>query len=693
MYRPKQLIIKNIISHTQTTYVFREGEAVVVVGSNLDDSSQRGNGSGKSALIESVALAFTGTSIRDVKVKELITNNADSGEIELLLYNTRSNQQLTIFRKLYAGSKSAECKIWMGKDEIKLPDINSYNKWIFDEIGLSKEDFFKFFLITSDNYEPFLKVGDLKKKEIINRFSGAETIDSVFPFIKIDSEDIELRKVDLIKQKITSQTRAQTFAEQVIEFEIQLSDEYKKPLLDAKDKELNDLVSELTKAIEIGRDQLRDKLDSAKQLVEKFQYDAQLMVINDRIEHNDEEKLLIQSIVDQLQKQHSDVKGTFDKDIATIDKDERSLKEQLQQIKVELKEYEDFESEVSKKLADSIECPKCAHKFSLRDKEFNVDEAQAVLPDILDDIRNSKEKVETINKDIQQIAARRQDVNDRILNLQQSLNKDIDSHNSKLRTLSEEQVAATREKTAVMTKYNVLQDSVKKAQQEIEDLDRDVELKYKQCELLEKEILSLKDNSDVIKKIEEFNNKIQDEFKVEVKLDQEIDKLEKQLQSTKAWEVNFKNFKSFVANQSIKNISDYTNLFLQNMGTNLAINIDGYKVLSNGKVKEQITTTVLRDGFEAGSYGKFSGGERGRIDICVILAIQELINLNCKSGGLDLTICDEILDQVDGLGLESIINSLQSLGKTVMIVSQNEINALKEYTVTVQKQNRISTIL
>jgi hypothetical protein len=37
--------------------------------------------------------------------------------------------------------------------------------------------------------------------------------------------------------------------------------------------------------------------------------------------------------------------------------------------------------------------------------------------------------------------------------------------------------------------------------------------------------------------------------------------------------------------------------------------------------------------------------------------------------------------------------SLQTLGKTIMLVSQNDINTLQEYTLTIQKKNKISRII
>lgn len=691
MYKPKSLVIKGIISHINSSYTFRQGEAVVVVGSNLDDASQRGNGSGKSALIEAMALAFTGSSIRDVKTKELITNGSDNGEVELVLENTRTNKDLKIWRKIHAGTKAGECKIWLGKEEIKLPDILTYNKWIFDEIGLSKEDFFKFFLITSDNYEPFLNVGDTKKKEIINRFSGAETVDIVFPLIKEDVDRIELQKQDLEKQKITSQVKAQTLAQQVLDLEQDSSPEAKAPLIAEKRQKHNSLYIEVTNDSEIGRDQLQDEVDGAKKVVEDFAYEKQLEDIEEQLNSLKENKVTKEGEINQLKLQHSQVKDSFDSVVALIKKDETSINFNIQEQKKIIKDYEEFESELNKKLADSIECPKCSHKFSLRDKEFNVEEAQMALPDVVMQITLSKEQIEELDKQLQDIAVRKQKVNSDILAQQETIKIELQSKNQELLTIDNSISQLVRSKNSLKEKYEVLQRAVRQAEQDLSQLESGIELKHKQLELLEKEIALLEDDKETENKIQQINQKIEAELKVEEKLNNQLENIEKQIQATKAWEVNFKNFKSHVANQSIKNITDYTNLFLQSMGTNLSINIDGYKVLSSGKIKEQITTSVLRDGFDAGSYGKFSGGERGRIDIAVILAVQELINLNCKNG-LDLLILDEILDQIDTLGLEMIVKSLQNLGKTVMMVSQNQINALDDWTILVEKKSGCSAI-
>lgn len=696
MYRPKSLKITNIISHRESTYIFRKGEAVIIIGDNLDNPMQRGNGSGKSAFIESLALAFTGTSIRDVRTKELITNDQDSGEVDLLLENTATNKDLRIWRKFYSNTKSAECRIWIGEgenSEIKKSDINEYNKFIFEEIGLSKEDFFNFFLITSDNYNPFLKVSDTKKKEIINRFSGADNIDGVFPFIKTDIDALEADKTQLGKDQASWSAKAEVYAGQLTEIENKLDPEEIEELRSKKRVEIEEFKIDKN-AGEFTFQEKETELNAAKKAVEDYNFEPIIKAIDEKIAKEKATALPRTEKRTILTQKRAAVKDQFKDRIEEVQKLEKETATQLKEAEDSLKEFEAFESEVSKKLEDVIECPRCQHKFSLRDKEFNVAEAKELLPGIVEDIALLKTQIiELKNTRDKTIPQQKQQINTDVLKAQEDLNKQIlaiDEESSKSQTLINTYLA---DKTKSTQAQQALLKKVSDLQPTFDSAKRTVEQNEIKLQTLTEELNNI-GKDDFKAEIDELLKKTEEAIREEDKVKLALEKKEKQIEATKAWETNFKNFKSHVANQSIKNVADYTNLFLQSMGTDLAINIEGYKLLSTGKMKEKIDTSVLRGGFDAGSYGKFSGGERGRVDLCCILALQELINLNCPIGrGLSLLVIDEILDQVDSMGLESIVDSLQSLGKTVCIVSQNEINALKEHTVIMRKENGVTTII
>ena len=128
------------------------------------------------------------------------------------------------------------------------------------------------------------------------------------------------------------------------------------------------------------------------------------------------------------------------------------------------------------------------------------------------------------------------------------------------------------------------------------------------------------------------------------------------------------------------------------MNTNLGLRLDGFKQNQDGSIRKKITPTILRDGMVegSGSYKKYSGGERCRIDIAPTLACRHLINLASPSGGIDLFMIDEITEGVDSLGIENLAQAINKLGITSMIISHVSHKKVYPNIITVQKVNGVS---
>jgi DNA repair exonuclease SbcCD ATPase subunit len=791
MYKLESLDIKRILSFKDQHFEFRNGKAVLIIGRNLTNPSQKGNGSGKSSFIESVAIAFTGTSIRDVKTKELVHRGESDGEVTITLFNPVHNKRFKIWRKIYTGSKSAEYKSWINDIEQsdRYSDFNTFNDFVWLTLGISKEDFFSFYLLTGD-YKPFLLAGDTLKKAIINRFSGADKVDLALPYIEIDSETIKEQVTVIEKELLQNQTRQEVLTEQLVAEEEKVSDEKINEQVTAKQREIAEL--QLDIAVDYAIQEAKETLEAKKFEIENFEFskDAQLHSFNLTIDiaeaqltvfdDGTDEKL--QPFKDELEiselevesfeftkdyhaefysirteksefdikiseKKHElpKVKDQFLGEIGAIQNEEIELKDGLVVAEEELEANEKFESEVTKQLHDSITCPKCSHVFNLKDKTFNAEEAKVKLPEVRTTILEYKELISQlknfINVDIQ---AKKEAVNKKVQEAGESIRSEIGALNEKLITLGADELKLKQEQQVELENKRVFEDAVFAAKRNLKNKETEIaddrkslvnkvtnaktDLKNKEQELanqlqslqnqLRKAELYLKQQEEekaaIQVKIENLQKSIieiqnQEPDKVKLKsLEDQIGKLliaeeeikerleakRKEKERVDAWEINFKNFKSHLANKSIKNIQDYTNLFLNGMGSDISISIDGYRTLASKKLKEAITTTVLRDGFEEGSYGSFSGGERGRIDVSNVLGMQELINNTSPTGGMDFLLIDECLDQVEPFGLESIINSLQPLGKTVMIITQQtEINMPAEHTLVIQKVNKVSSIL
>ena len=99
--------------------------------------------------------------------------------------------------------------------------------------------------------------------------------------------------------------------------------------------------------------------------------------------------------------------------------------------------------------------------------------------------------------------------------------------------------------------------------------------------------------------------------------------------------------------------------------------INPFSILKSGEVREKIDCFVSDNGIDAKNFLAYSGGERQRITLAGILAIQKLINLSSNGRGLNLLLLDESLGNIDSRGTMEIVKILERLGITVMLITQN----------------------
>ena len=205
MWKLNDIHAENICSFSNLHYVLNQGVATLVFGNNLDNDSQRSNGSGKSALIECIAIGITGAPLRKVKNEEIINDAADECSIHLQFFNDTSDEVFTILRRiLRKGGTIVECQIERGgrmvtTDEAVCPSVDAYNRYILEKLGITKDELYNNFLLSRHKYQDFLSSSDKDKKEIINRFSNASLVDVAIEKILEDKKPVEeaLHKAEL----------------------------------------------------------------------------------------------------------------------------------------------------------------------------------------------------------------------------------------------------------------------------------------------------------------------------------------------------------------------------------------------------------------------------------------------------------------------------------------------------------------
>lgn len=520
--------------------------------------------------------------------------------------------------------------------------------------------------------------GGSEVKVFIN---GSEVVQSsVNEYNKYILDLLDISKEDLMNYFVVSKEKYQSFLLSTDSKKKEIISRFSNSnLIDGVDKiiekdvkeyddaitELNNLTSKLDGQIEVYNEQINNQQNKTefennkKQQIDKIsvQIDALLKEnnIND-ISINKKEKAL-----ESAKKAEQEINTEdFDKKLKNVEEREDELIKLGNEIKSTVQSYENTISEINKNLAGSVECPKCKHEFITTDPDFDVIEFRNLLPELENSLIEEKNKLENSRNEYKTIDTQKKDIKKQIQELKDK------KHELKL--------------------------SVKTLENEISNLEKNNQNNLSTINRLEKQILSIQEltfKSDT-KEVKDKIKKLSSEKEQILEQVSELEVLKSQLVE---WVYNFKKFKTHLTNKSIRSIEAFTNLYLTKIKTNLNVKLDGYKLLADGKtIRENITVEIMRNGLVEGPIEKFSGGEKVRIDICNILALQKLINLNSKSGGLDLLLLDEIIESVDSAGVNEILKQLNSINQTIAIITHANNVRNYENIIVVTKQNGNSKI-
>lgn len=223
MWNIQHIYAENICSFKKLEYAVKQGVATLIFGENLDDTNQQRNGSGKSALIESISLALTGDYLRDIKsTEELINDASDSLVVELQLKNDYDGRTMVIRRTMFrkeAQKVSVEQFDTDGNPtnvkNTTQPTVNDYNKFILGEIGLSKDNIYSNFILSRNHYVSFLSAKDKDKKELINRFSNGVMVDESIAALEEDMQPIVGKMSIQHDDVVRYEARIETINEQI----------------------------------------------------------------------------------------------------------------------------------------------------------------------------------------------------------------------------------------------------------------------------------------------------------------------------------------------------------------------------------------------------------------------------------------------------------------------------------------------
>ncbi len=387
-------------------------------------------------------------------------------------------------------------------------------------------------------------------------------------------------------------------------------------------------------------------------------------------------------------------------------------------------------SSLQSKKNQLIECPKCGLKHLINDNDQNIEtkliEQIADLEEKLNQLEIDHEneilKINELKQSENLIYGEKMAVIDlEYSRSKETLNKDIDSLNEtknvtldgfyKLKKETSDilellkndfKILIENEKKEYLMKINLIDEKINNKKRKIDQYDFDISQLEKEIQLLKnngqklKIDIDAKENSIVEKsKIIESNIKSVNETINKINLDlleinRERDNLLVHQSTAQLWVNKFNEFKGWLCRRMLDTLSSLISDRLSRAGSDLSIKFEGFRILSNGSLKDEVSLTIFRDGLPIGQYETLSSGEKARVDLATLLAMLDLSTSG--SNGLHLIALDEVLDSVDLPGTRGLVEMLSKTNYQVLMISQHELEGTTSKIFKAVKKNKITTI-
>ena len=438
MWKLGNIYAENLCAFKELDYTLEQGVTTLVFGNNLDNDSQKSNGSGKSALIETIAIGIGGTPLRKIKNEEIINDAADECFIRLEFLNDSSTEVFVIERKISRKSASVvKCSIIrdgrpVETDEAVRSSVSEYDKYILEKLGINKDELYNNFVLSKHKFQDFLSCSDKDKKEIINRFSNGILVDKAIEKLEEDMVPLQNElneanlnvanidgRVSMLQEQIEAEENAK---EERAKTKLQKIEE-KESLIVSKRAEIRKYNEDID-SINAALDHL-DNVDGNLQTIEEndkiapneaveriaalfkeasisglsdwkqniAEKEQSILSLEKKLEENDASVLVVESQLNGLKEDYDTLSEDYkkfsskypgrlkeyDDTIALQQQEIVSLTESVRQNTRDKRSLNIAIEELKTKLAGTIKCPKCSHEFLLSDKDFNVEEAEKEL--------------------------------------------------------------------------------------------------------------------------------------------------------------------------------------------------------------------------------------------------------------------------------------------------------------------------
>ena len=659
----KILSLKNFRKFKNSTIEFPDG-VTGIVGLN---------GVGKSTIFEAIAWVFYGsvaarTSVDQIKRVDALSSDPCRVELEFIF----ENDNYRIVREMIGKNLTASATVTVN-GKIAATSAEVVSKYIQKKLGMDFKSFFTSIFAKQKELNALSSMIASERRPLILRMLGIDSLDEVIKEIKSDKRNkdslIEKLKQDLVDE--TGLDKTDIYKDKIKNLEKQKKEN---EVLIKKSKEnLHNLKKELTalvKKCETFKTDFEKINEKKGKLVEKK------TLFEKKIKLADELKNLKNKIEDRLktvlqQKKKLDSFKNLEEDIKSIEKrlNDVNLKieayiKQIEQKKTLINKINEDISELDlkkkriEKIGPDAKCPTCdrvledQYKILLTKFEKDKSVKQKEIFTYEKQIKTDKEKKEIVKREEQALQKKKNYLQNQFL-----------------------------EKERILTNIKNLSDEVNGEKIELEEKQK----KFKELELIK---FDIKEHQNIIAKSDQLYRKYQEALYIRdnkkdalnsLNLEIERKESDKKLISHKIDSIKEKisdleEYKKKIKKEKI--IVQHLDMLLEvmsNFRTHLISRIrptlssyasDFFECLTDGKYREleldEDYELLVYDNGNAYGIERFSGGEEDLANLCLRLAISEVITERA-GGAFNFIILDEIFGSQDIFRRHNIMKALSGL--------------------------------
>jgi DNA repair exonuclease SbcCD ATPase subunit len=716
----KHLHVKNFMSIGSIEIDLDKPGLNLVLGKNLDDKRFDSNGAAKSALFEALTWGLYGQLLRPLLAEEVIRTGSTKLEVNVLVDPEDGTEPVWFKRSRFkAKGHYINVETASGKSLFPANSVKDIQEQIDSWLGLDFRTFTNSVYFGKGLVKFFMSASDNDRKELLETILQLVSFDKALEAAKEDVKSISADIIETEREKgiaealnIEKHTTITLYNnslkaitkqrdEELPEIEKVLASSQK-----ARDLGLN-VINTLTEKINILNKEYKKKIKNADDSFER--------VKSYNEEKADDELLVLRTAKEKVEK---DTKENFDKSVVEVIKkrdniaqEHTSLLEKRTQGITELKLTDNEIFTTEKKISDTKalgpSCNSCGQIINdsyknkvLTDLYQKLDNLKLIrdgtifaLGDLEKKIINLGKELLLANKALESTQAGCKDallvINEQYREKREKIN--IEKSNmifAQMETLTKVKNKYEQEHNDLIEDKWKLQSAtteevgrINLAIQQLEATKKAIETSFESCS---KNVQNLNDD------IERIENTIKDcENKKKIFL--------KQKELSEFWVEGFgsKGIKSFIFETSLPYLTERANMYSSYLtGGTVTIDIlPTTMVKSTGNLKEKLFIQA-RNKIGANVYDGNSDGERRRIDICVLLALQDLISTRATKTW-NTIIFDEVMDALDKTGTEHVIDLFRTFkGKSIYIISHSsDLKSHFDTSIIIQKNKGVSSLL